>query len=222
MVQSREFWFHWNQVWCGMDLKFSNIDATSQTTIAVIVEDSLKKLNAVLPLSQVEFLVAADQSQVIPEWGVGGYCASASSIELIVELNRQDDWQNYLPRTIFHEWHHLARWRGPGYGQTLMEALISEGLAQHFEVEVGGCEPAFFSIFLDPLVRKQMLGALRREISDTAYDHNRWFFGKGEFPFQAGYDLGFHITDLFMKSRKKRPSELIQLNSSEMENYLFK
>ncbi len=41
-----------------------------------------------------------------------------------------------LERMLAHELHHCARWDGPGYG----EALVSEGLAGHFEQEVFGGE----------------------------------------------------------------------------------
>lgn len=40
-----------------------------------------------------------------------------------------------VPATIIHELHHCSRSAGRGYGRTLLEALVSEALAQHFEAD---------------------------------------------------------------------------------------
>jgi uncharacterized protein YjaZ len=88
---------------------------------------------------------------------------------------------------IVHEWHHLARWKGPGFGTQMIDGLISVGLAQHFETEALAVRPAFFSESLDSSMRKQMIRSLKEELTSETYDHNRWFFGRGEFPIQAGY-----------------------------------
>lgn len=40
-----------------------------------------------------------------------------------------------LSAVVAHESHHIMRWRGPGYGTTLGEAMVSEGLALKFQRE---------------------------------------------------------------------------------------
>ena len=128
-----------------MEIEFkTGTRAADQRILTRIIFAASARVSEYLPLQDVSFTVEVDESQVIPEWGVGGYCEEGQPISLAVEEKRQQDWERYLPPTIFHEWHHLARWRGPGYGKTLLEVMISEGLAQHFEVEVGGGEPPVF------------------------------------------------------------------------------
>lgn len=46
-----------------------------------------------------------------------------------------------LERMFAHELHHAARWAGPGYGSSLGEALVSEGLAGAFAQEICGGLP---------------------------------------------------------------------------------
>jgi hypothetical protein len=46
-----------------------------------------------------------------------------------------------LRRTIAHEVHHCMRMAGPGYGWTLGEALVSEGLAGQFVHRLFGSPP---------------------------------------------------------------------------------
>ncbi|PKQ03227.1 MAG: hypothetical protein CVT72_15350, partial [Alphaproteobacteria bacterium HGW-Alphaproteobacteria-11] len=50
---------------------------------------------------------------------------------------------------LAHELHHVARIRGPGYAAEFGEALVSEGMAQVFEEELGFSTP-FYAITLSP------------------------------------------------------------------------
>ena len=45
--------------------------------------------------------------------------------------------------------HHCARWGTVGYGETLLEAMISEGLAEHFDIEVNKTKPTMWATALD-------------------------------------------------------------------------
>jgi uncharacterized protein YjaZ len=97
--------------------------------VGQIITDSVNCITPFISLSNIIFKVFLDEDKTIPEQGVCGYAPDDKKIELYLALSREKDWQIYFPRTIAHEWHHLARWRGPGYGETIAEAIISEGLA---------------------------------------------------------------------------------------------
>ncbi|WP_425148489.1 DUF2268 domain-containing putative Zn-dependent protease [Deinococcus sp.] len=105
-------------------------------------------------------------------------------------------WRAELPATIAHELHHLRRWRGPGCGATLLEALVSEGLAQHYELSERRTPPIYAHISAD-------LDALwklaQSELDESRYDHARWFFGVAELPRWAGYALGFELVRRFFE-----------------------
>ncbi|MEH5143237.1 DUF2268 domain-containing putative Zn-dependent protease [Enterobacter cloacae] len=80
-----------------------------------------------------------------------------------------------------HELHHAARWNGPGYGSSLGEALVSEGLAGHFVIQVFGGQPeAWECIDLDEMNRYRTLAS--REWGSTSYNYPAWFFGSGDLP----------------------------------------
>ena len=176
----------------------------------------------VLPLEEVIIRVTYDKKNIIPEYGVGGFCGDEAYIDIFLEENRESDWERWLPSTLYHEWHHLARRRGPGYGKSLLEALISEGLALHFEIEVEGKEPPFFADFLEQDVRYKMIDILKIEYSDTQYDHWRWFFGKGEFPFLAGYDLSYYIIKKYLEDKGVNSSELVELSAKELSSLIVR
>lgn len=124
----------------------------------------------------------------IPEWGVSGLAPYPGVIQ--IDLNPSRFSADLFIRTMIHEMHHLIRWDGPGYGKSLGDALISEGLAGHFVLQVLGGSP-------DPWDAVQPApGLARRAMNEWArldYDHARWFFGKGDLRKWAGYGLGHRL-----------------------------
>src|SRR5262249_2234063 len=100
-----------------------------------------------------------------------------------------------LRAMLAHEVHHAVRSRGPGYGSTLGEALVTEGLAQCYEEQVG-CPTSNYAV----AVRGPALGKLVRlakdELWSDRYDHPKWFFGSktdSAFPWSGGYSLGYTV-----------------------------
>lgn len=197
-----------------------DINTKDRITLTRTCSGAASRVNQLLPLSDVKIHFFLDDNQTILEWGVGGYCENKDQIEVALSPGRQDDWQKYLPRTIAHEWHHLARWRGPGYGTNLVEVIISEGLAQHFEIECFLGPPSFFSIVLTPEQRSQIFQSFKSELKRSGFDYSRWFFGKGEFPFQAGYDLSFAITGEYLEIKNSLASKEVFLNADHLVDTL--
>lgn len=204
----------------SIQIEFNQLDVQEMEFISELINSSVEIVNKILPLKKPIFKIISDKDRVIPEYGVSGYCPNQFSIEIIVEKGRLEDWKKYLPKTLYHEWHHLARWQGPGYGKTLMEVIISEGLAQHFEVEVTGGEPSFYTNVLTEEQRTKLLDVLAKDYDDSDYDHYIWFFGKGDFPFLAGYDISYFIIGKYLEKTNKKPSELVNLTSLEMVKFL--
>jgi uncharacterized protein YjaZ len=181
-----------------------------------VVGNAVERACAQLFLQDVKIHIFLDDQQTIPEWGVGGYCENADQIEIALSPGLKTEWEIHLPRTIAHEWHHLARWRGPGYGTTLPEVIISEGLAQHFEIDCFPGPPSFFSTVLSDKQRSEILAAFIREFQISNYDHARWFFGKGEFPFQAGYDLSFNLIGEYLLNQGTTAAKAAGLTTSQL------
>lgn len=82
---------------------------------------------------------------------------------------------------------------GPGYGWTLGEALVSEGLAGQFVSRLFNSQPEPWEC----AVTNEVLAA---NLPDNAtlvgngHDHRAWFFGfGGRYPRWLGYTLGYHI-----------------------------
>ncbi|WP_369409440.1 DUF2268 domain-containing putative Zn-dependent protease [Deinococcus arboris] len=135
----------------------------------------------------------------IPETGMVGNAPDGYSVHLAVTPQSPqflDHWQRELPATLAHELHHAKRWRHAGLG-TLLEALVFEGLAQHYEVEERGEPP----LYAQPTTDLGALWARAREQLDGPYDHQAWFLGSvgQDLPRWGGYALGFELVRQFLQ-----------------------
>lgn len=153
---------------------------------------AMASAHAALPA--FDLVLRAQPGSGTPEWGVGGHAPAPGLVEVTLDPAR---WapQPFI-RTMLHEFHHLLRWDGPGYGKSLGEALVSEGLAGHFVIEVLGGPP-------DPWdAVTPSAAALRRAISDWArpgYDHAAWFMGRGDLRRWTGYGLGHRLVSTYLE-----------------------
>ena len=140
--------------------------------------------------------------------GIGGFTPNAHAI--FISLNpRHSNFKNALKKQLFftlaHELHHTIRWRKPVDDDTLLEALIFEGLADHFAMEVTRRRKATpYSNALTPAQKRTFLKKASEEWNKPAYNHNEWFYGaKPEIiPRWTGYTLGY---DLVLKYLKMHP-----------------
>ncbi|WP_182912972.1 DUF2268 domain-containing putative Zn-dependent protease [Paracoccus onubensis] len=136
-------------------------------------------------LPDFDLVIKAQPGGGIPAWGVGGRAPSPGLIEITVDPARFA--APLLIRTLVHEFHHLLRWDGPGYGNSLGEALVSEGLAGHFTLQVLGGKPDPWDA-VKPAAR--VARAAMNKWARLDYNHAHWFFGSGELRRWTGYGLG--------------------------------
>jgi uncharacterized protein YjaZ len=59
-------------------------------------------------------------------------------------------------------------------------------------------------------------------LNSKEYDHSLWFFGRGEFPFQAGYDLSYYIIEEYLKMNITSPEKEINLMPAQLSELLQK
>lgn len=168
--------------------------------------DGVIKIQALLPVDDVDITIAHNPEGTIPEIGVGGYAPTANLIFISIDSEfkgLEDFLYAEVQSTLAHELHHCARSKEVGYGNTLWEAMISEGLAGHFDIEVNGGNPKPWDIAFtsqDDLLKMQAKASPHYKA--TTYNHSDWFFGKGDEGIVrwTGYTLGFHMVGEYLKS----------------------
>ena len=103
------------------------------------ISEAERKITKVLPVKNVDIVVVDNPDYTIPETGIGGNTYSPDYLVVSLDptfVNFKNVLQTELLDTFAHELHHAARWQTVGYGETLLETMISEGLADHFEIEI--------------------------------------------------------------------------------------
>ena len=178
--------------------------AEVETTVGSVVTT----VRPLIPIDGVEIRIGSGRSNVIPELGLGGRAVNGET----VLFNLDPDSPNLeasLPLELFsllaHELHHIARQRTVGYGSSLLGAMVSEGLADHFSVEVAGVDPPLWSSALSGPELDAWVAASEPEHDSTSYSHNAWFFGTTpEIPRWTGYAVGFELVRLYREANPGR------------------
>jgi Predicted Zn-dependent protease (DUF2268) len=172
-----------------------------EAVIRELVTSAFDRVNGVLPLTGVTITVIVDGSRAISGYGLGGRTLDAAAVEIYVDpafSNLEQLLTERLPPLVAHELHHARRMRGPGYGRTLLEAMVSEGLADHFSIELMGAPVPPWSNAFPRDETGRYLDVARPELDSTSYDHDRWFFEPSpELPRWTGYTLGFRLVEAY-------------------------
>ncbi len=183
-----------------------------RSKIEEVVRETLATVRSLIPLDGITILVESGTGLVIPEIGIGGR-ADAGTIRLDFNPNfpaLTASVDTELLPLLAHEMHHVARFRAVGFSSNLFEAMIDEGLADHFSVEVARVGPPIWSSALAAEQLATWSERARDEWFNSSYNHNGWFFGEAPpIPRWAGYTIGFDLVDQFLVANpSRRPSNL--------------
>ena len=184
-----------------------------EAAIRQLVETTSERVSSILALSGVTVNVIPSSSRAIGGYGVGGFTPTGSLVEIYIDpsfANLAQVLPDRVPRLTAHELHHAKRWRGPGYGRTLREAIVSEGLADHFAVELFGLPLPPWSEAFPRDDTARYLELARPELGSSSYDHDRWFFNaSATLPRWTGYTLGYRVIESYKSSRPGTTAALL-------------
>lgn len=187
---------------------------------------TVKKVNAayvqasnvvgqLLNLKGFDVVCITDKSMVIPDIGIGGYTPNRYLTYLYIDTSI-DINQKELFNTLCHELHHAKRYEGPGYGETLLDSMIFEGLAIAFEEEVSGKEAFMPSQLLARDDTENLLKRVKAHFEDKEFEYFRWFIfdDTGELPQWTGYEIGYYLVRRYLSNKNKKASEIVPEASS--------
>ncbi len=163
------------------------------------IESTFDLARREIPIGGLKVVVDAGR-HLVPGWGVGGFAPSPGRrIELSVDRSLAEELIiERLPSITAHELHHVGRHRGPGYGGTLLEAMVSEGLADHYAQELFGRPTPPWAMAIPASQIDLWIEKARPELDSRNYDHGRWFFGRSALvPRWAGYTIGFELVQRY-------------------------
>lgn len=149
--------------------------------------DAVARASGHAELPDFDLVIRVQQDRTA-DGAIQGQAPAPGVIDIALTPDRFDTAA--FTRVLIRQMAHLVRWQGPGYGRSLGEALVSEGLAGHFALQVmGGQAEGWDSV-------RPAAGALRQAMNEWArrdYDHPRWFMGRGDLRKGTGHGLGHRI-----------------------------
>lgn len=162
-----------------------------------------KTVSRLMTPPRLDVLIQRLAGETIPEMGLVGRAYRSTMFTMTID----PDNPNLLPslrtgtlhRQIVHEVHHCLRMAGPGYGWTLGEALVSEGLAGQFVRHLLGNDPEPWECAVTgaDLLRSPVD---LKTLESKYYNHGEWFFGFGAHPKWLGYTLGYQMVGRWLAS----------------------
>ena len=180
----------------------------------------IKKTEGILPLQDIDIVIYDNPYGTIPEIGIGAFTSYSYTIFISIDPNfpnLENSINKEFSGTLAHEIHHAYRAKYFNYGETLLEALIAEGLADHFDIEINktGPKPWNNALIDEQLIKYKQL--VKTEYFNKDYNHNNWFFGfSKDIPRWAGYTLGFKLVEDYLKKHPgQKPSSLYNLKAEE-------
>ena len=174
-------------------------------------QTAVRLARGVLEIDGLDVFAIDAPDMVIPAWGCGGYTYSARSVVLAVDPSCNIA-VSAVRATLIHEFHHVARERGPGCGTILRDRVVSEGLAMLFEEELLGAPSEFaHQVITDGQVRR-LIEALDENPADDA----RWFFGAGDMPLWLGYTIGYQWAHSYAHQHGLTASTLVDVPAQDV------
>ena len=173
--------------------------AAAHVDLHGVVQRTLDLVDRRLPGPPTVIAITHD-AHVIPEVGTNGFTDPRTgrvSIEFtrVGAVSFNQTLTFWLPRVLAHELDHSVRiLAGPGYGNTLLDAMVSEGLADNFDTSVFPGSPQPW----DVAITHDQAGTLWQQAqpmlaNDSLSVIRGWLFGDGTIPRWTAYTLGYQL-----------------------------
>lgn len=148
--------------------------------------------------------------------GVNGYAPFDGVIHLYVDAAKLS--MQSLGETVAHELNHATFFHFNHEEQTLLDAMIFEGLAECFREEVVGGAISAWAKAVSYEEGKSILSNLKQELYSTDFSvYQEVFLSEGKYKRWTGYSIGYHVVASFRKSHASMSwADIIMLKPSEI------
>lgn len=184
-----------------LSIEHAGLNSSNRETIASIIKQGIPGILQLMPIEELRIRIVENSQLVIPEIGIGGYNPDAFEVLLAIDskfIYLDSTLNKNLISLLAHEIHHAKRRRSVGYGNTLLEAVVSEGLADHFSIEISGNETPPWTMALSSQELEAWIETAG-QVWHNPYDHAKWFFGTDPgIPRWTGYSIGYEIVNNYL------------------------
>ena len=180
------------------------------------IDSSFRKATKIaeekLKANKIDVIFVNAPRNIIPEIGIGGYSTGPYNIYISLDPNFTNFLEEDMVLTILHEAHHCMRYRKPGYGKTLGEAMVSEGLAALFEAEINGKPPIYATV----KIKAKEIENAKNILNSEKYSQGEWFFGDKNIQRWFGYTYGYRLCKSYSKKTGRTAAELVSVKAKLM------
>lgn len=168
-----------------------------QTSINALVD-----IQRHIDLPPLDIVISPCSKEYVTELGIVGCVSTPYQIDIMLDADRSDletIITNELTAVIAHELHHAVRTSTGVAESSLLQTLISEGLACHFEQQF----LAKGSDFFDELKNspwQAYFTQISPKLHDTDFDYPLYFGANknGQYPSRIGYWIGFNLVSEYI------------------------
>jgi uncharacterized protein YjaZ len=171
----------------------------------------------IIEFKNIEFRVLVFPERTIPRIGMSGVAPNTHQIYILLDPDHpklNEAINIHIFQTIPHEYHHTMRYRTVGFGKNLFEALISEGLACHFAMEVCQIDPPEYCVAYTEKELDKCLDEAKRIWFQQEFDYYDWFVGRTK-PKNIGYAMGYSLVEDYMKKHPGKKASALYATPAE-------
>ncbi|MCF8480086.1 MAG: DUF2268 domain-containing protein [Rhodospirillum sp.] len=190
---------NWRPHW----LEASGDLAPWRMAITSEIERAHGALSRVMTPPRLDILLQRREGETIPEVGMVGFAFHGALFSMVFDPDNPNFETSLgdgaVTRQVLHEVHHCLRMGGPGYGRTLGECMVSEGLAGQFVRHLLGTPPEPWEQAVPP----ETFAALWPDadlLGSTRFDHGAWFLGAGAYPRWLVYSMGYWLVGRWLEA----------------------
>jgi uncharacterized protein YjaZ len=217
----------------------AKIDLTDTLSIKIItgIREVIPRIQKLIPADSITIDLAISSENILPEFGMGG-ASFNDRVGFYFDPKHPNFRVGFMLHSLAHELLHVTRLRMPQWQLTILECMITEGLADHFMIEVFNCEQPKWSRALSEeeikrcMIKVKPILRLRHESWNAEFTKkyfDPWFFGRtgaDPIPGWTGYTLGWRIVENYLKAHPEArasslaltPPEVIASSTPELTN----
>jgi uncharacterized protein YjaZ len=199
------------------------IDKADSVISAIItgIHNVVPRIQKLIPADSITINLTISRENILPQFGMGGG-SSNDRVNFYFDPKNQNFSVDFMLHSLAHELQHVVRLRMPQWHLTLLECMITEGLSDHFMIEVFNCEQPQWSRSLnEEEIKQYMIKAkpilyIEHESWNEEFNQKYfapWMFGRtGDDPIPGwtGYTIGWRIVENYLKAHPKvRASSLV-------------
>ncbi|MDD9900717.1 MAG: DUF2268 domain-containing putative Zn-dependent protease [Alphaproteobacteria bacterium] len=184
-------------------------------------ETAFARIHTLIPEKELTVSFHHAPDLTIPGEHIGGYCPDSLNVHIYLDTEYagiSNVLQHMMRKTLAHEYHHACRWGNPGYGETLGEEIVSEGLADIFSLEAFPGDAPPWCTALNVQQTKALLEKATPLLDRRDHNHADWFFGNGaDCSHWGAYTLGYFLVSNYLGvHQEKTASSLVHTPAQDI------